>query len=904
MASISKRRRKTTLGFFVPGTKVTIYDDNGRKRTHWVQVNPGGTSTARPTTSTSTTSTATDQHLAQSSEASEIPVEPASYTQIKEALKEAWAEKRDDLIKTAIQSAVPPTSMCYLCEEEVLTAPLIFCKDCSPLGVFCFRCFEKIHKSPSLHCAEEWKDGCFQPYVYNRPLVLPHQKNCHSSSYKPLRVFDQNGRLQHLDVAVCRCGYETELQTLLKLGLWGATPTNPKTAFSVSLLEWLVWLCREAQVSTLAFCKAVRWKNDLTLNEMNSLHRALTGECIAEFRHFQHRLESMKDLSPSLDGGISCPACPKNDGEQIIAIDANFGLVRKASSGTSSAPPLHGQSMFLEDEKLKEFLADYYDEEKPSEDCSHFKAGQCLRSKAQHQKLDVTGVFGSVCRHNIPLKFLNMFHGERFGYPVFLIRNLLRDAKLRNIKLKIIYDVACSLKAHLRKSKDKEIKEMLPQLSLAVDVFHSYGHTPLCQVQYNTRRLEGYGLTDGEGVESLWSYLRRFARITKEMTPAHRFEKLSDALVHFAMRKAIDIEVTLKDKMRNTKMTETIADENLKEAMSHAGVPVSLDDIKRWQEMETELMKKKKQPSTSTCAKWMKEYAGKLVRHHKLGKKIQECQDDSALQVHHSAFLKLESTLKGIEGEHGITRWQQSSPEFKAALKDLDIEERKQRLSTLQSVSCQRSFLISLKGRYPDGQEIALKLSKQIRSTNNKLSKAIQAYNTIPWSPQTGEFPPRLNFSQATDPTWATYQMLGPSMSEPGLPYSIKRKAIDAVSMKERAAEERQMIKEEMVRVWRHFQGEYDCTEKAVRHCQQNDSMKAEQAMLLQHVIRLEKRLSRMHGVFKQFIVLPDPPSSHIPMYSDLVLDSSEAEYISVDDYEEYFSEEEEEEGEEEEGEI
>ncbi|XP_078684926.1 uncharacterized protein LOC144918245 [Branchiostoma floridae x Branchiostoma belcheri] len=900
MASFSKRKRTKKSEFYWPGVKVNYHDDDGRKRSYWMEINPAVTSTDTPTTST-----ATDQHLAQP-EAPEIPVpvQPSLYTQNKEAVKESWSEKRDDLIHIAIQSAKPPTTTCYLCEEEVpvLTAPLIFCKDCSPVGVFCLACFQKTHKSPSLHCAEVWKDGCLQPYVCSsssRQLIMPHQMNCYSSSLKSMRVFDQNGRLQYLDVAVCPC--ETELETLLKLGLWGATPTKPQTAFSVSLLEWLVWLSREAQVSTEAFCRAVRWKNNLTLDEANSLHRALTGECIAEFCHFRHRLQSMKDLSVSLDGGSSCPACPKNDGEQIIAIDGNFGLVRKASSGVSSAPPLHGESMFLDDEELKEFLSTYHDQEKPSEDCSHFKAGQCLRSKTQQQKLDITGVFGSVCRHNIPQKFLNMFHGERFGYPVYLIRSLLREASPQNIRLKIIYDVACSLEAHLRRNAGREgmhqqlSQDMLQQLSLAVDVFHSYGHKALCQVKYNTRRLEGFGLTDGEGVEVLWSYLRRFAKITKEMTPAHRVEKLSEALSHYAMRKAIDIEVTLKEKMKTANATEKLAEENHKEALSHAGVPVSVDDIKRWQKMEKEVMSKKERTSTSTC-KWKKEYAGKRMRHQALGEKIQECQDESALAVHLAAFTKLESTLKSIEDKHRIARWQQTDPEFIAALTDLDSEERRQHLATIQSVSCQRSFLISLKGRYPDGQAIALKLSRQITSASNKLSKAIEAYNTIPWSPQSAEFPSSLHFSEASDPTWSTYQMLGPSMSEPGLPYSLKRKAIDAINMKERAVEERQLIKEEMGRVWDHFIEEHDHTAEAVRHCQERVSMEAEQAMLLQHMIRLEKRLFEMHEIFKQYIALPDPPSSHIPMYSRSrqALERSEAEYNSLDNDLEYFSEEDE----------
>ncbi len=91
-------------------------------------------------------------------------------------------------------------------------------------------------------------------------------------------------------------------------------------------------------------------------------------------------------------------------------------------------------------------------------------------------------------------------------------------------------------------------------------MFHSYGHKIDCQVsvhvynimyiflnatmtglyfltiklKYSPRNLEGYGLTDGEVVERLWAYLRRFARMTKEMRPSHRVDVLTDALLYYS----------------------------------------------------------------------------------------------------------------------------------------------------------------------------------------------------------------------------------------------------------------------------------------------------------------------------------------------------------------------------------
>ena len=57
----------------------------------------------------------------------------------------------------------------------------------------------------------------------------------------------------------------------------------------------------------------------------------------------------------------------------------------------------------------------------------------------------------------------------------------------------------------------------------------------------NPRRLPGFGLQDGEQLERLWSYLRGFAPITKEMTLSHRREMLTMAIHHFAKKKMSSI---------------------------------------------------------------------------------------------------------------------------------------------------------------------------------------------------------------------------------------------------------------------------------------------------------------------------------------------------------------------------
>ena len=56
------------------------------------------------------------------------------------------------------------------------------------------------------------------------------------------------------------------------------------------------------------------------------------------------------------------------------------------------------------------------------------------------------------------------------------------------------------------------------------------------QVFFNPRRLTGFGLSDGEVMERIWSFARRFARMTKEMRPSHRIDILTDALMYYCRR--------------------------------------------------------------------------------------------------------------------------------------------------------------------------------------------------------------------------------------------------------------------------------------------------------------------------------------------------------------------------------
>ncbi|PKC00204.1 hypothetical protein RhiirA5_257439, partial [Rhizophagus irregularis] len=129
---------------------------------------------------------------------------------------------------------------------------------------------------------------------------------------------------------------------------------------------------------------------------------------------------------------------------------------------------------------------------------SNFKAADQLRSFNKSKFLDDTGIFGSTCRHGVPLKFLNLKNmGERYILAECLIDNFQHKFPNSDQKFIFLYDIACSFHAHISKSNNP-LHLYQDRFKWAVSIFHAYAHTPSCQKIYHPRTIESIGLTDGE----------------------------------------------------------------------------------------------------------------------------------------------------------------------------------------------------------------------------------------------------------------------------------------------------------------------------------------------------------------------------------------------------------------------
>ncbi|XP_033099305.1 uncharacterized protein LOC117102960, partial [Anneissia japonica] len=173
-------------------------------------------------------------------------------------------------------------------------------------------------------------------------------------------------------------------------------------------------------------------------------------------------------------------------GTRFVAIDANFGLLRRKKAGDSMEPPKHGSRFFITDEEVSNFVNSYNDSTTGFKECNQFKAGDKVRSKSRTSKMDVTGVFGSVCRHESPVLFMNMQHGERLAYSVLLLDKMLNVPASKDQKLNVTYDIACVLFSHL---KIRNQDDMLAKMQMKIPIFHCYGHQASCQVVYEINKL-------------------------------------------------------------------------------------------------------------------------------------------------------------------------------------------------------------------------------------------------------------------------------------------------------------------------------------------------------------------------------------------------------------------------------
>ena len=272
-----------------------------------------------------------------------------------------------------------------------------------------------------------------------------------------------------------------------------------------------------------------------------------------DFRNAYIRYRAMLLKMEQLVTIRSCIACPRDNevGNSFVSLDGNFRLVRRAKAGKYNVRSA-GNFFFVDDTETR--AAASRPDDGYSLTCDHrFTAAEnAIKSPIN----DVKGLFGASCpRHDMPLQFSNMFHGERYfnltryAYPKLILNKLNitpqneRDQKSLGTTF-IFYDIACKFQSSFG---DNGFKYCIPKM-------HVYAHNTQCFRRYHPLRTEGLGVVDGEGCERIWSMLSNFAYMTRGMLPSNRMDQLEDKILHFFRSKRQNIlEVLGKSKIKYQK---------------------------------------------------------------------------------------------------------------------------------------------------------------------------------------------------------------------------------------------------------------------------------------------------------------------------------------------------------------
>ena len=205
---------------------------------------------------------------------------------------------------------------------------------------------------------------------------------------------------------------------------------------------------------------------------------------------------------------------------------------------------------------------------------------------------DTTGIMTCVCSHDIIRQVLQLEHGERYAYGLFMFLHTLGliglvgnrvspgEEKLNNSLLlgetgasevvtARIYDLNCRFNKYLinlynNLSHNNPLKQPIQRLIAmpsATGVAHVLGHQLRCQLFDSARCILGMGITCGENCERAQSRLIGYIRQLKHCGPLRFRELLASIVEHNNHEKILELPTLLRNRYRRAikLRTESIA---------------------------------------------------------------------------------------------------------------------------------------------------------------------------------------------------------------------------------------------------------------------------------------------------------------------------------------------------------
>lgn len=505
---------------------------------------------------------------------------------------EAWNKKRADIHEEYYMLQVLDS----LCNNCLSHRSCVTCSQCHK--DYCAKCDRETHHLHPFH------DRCFidkyqvplsplqviddENHIQKAVRILPLKRysclSCTSTDiiYDPCDdmciVLNERGRYDFYKYTiVCKsCGAKDDpfdLRTIIRSGYWPAAPTTLNYLVDVNLFNlWSNIRSKMPGTSESSFIAALV-ELSLGNGRIGTIHRIAFSTSFREWCYCLYEKEKIQE-----NMWFDCPCCTIS--QHSCHVDGNCKLYRFKSAGKSRKQAYYGDLFFSKNDDVSGFNTAIYGKCRNKDEIDDVCGGRWTAARNLIKKgrsKDETGLELISCRHAIGQMALNMFQGELFGYPLFLIKRLVE----KNAPKYCFADVMCKLWGFIKRKEPGLALKTKPALS----VMHAKGHSLNCQVQWDGAWTDGTGKSTGEETEQIFSFLSRCGNSTKHQLPENREEHITEMMASWNKNK---IRGLAKDLVRRYRKNTT----NIKESRS---------DMKKFIESLTP------QPSESQLQIWVKE---------------------------------------------------------------------------------------------------------------------------------------------------------------------------------------------------------------------------------------------------------------------------------------------------------
>lgn len=540
---------------------------------------------------------------------------PEKYQQSRKKHSEEWNNgSQKSAVNSGLMNALyckrSRDIVCSSCDIDLTNGTIYCCRTCSFVDNLCLKCIYRIHliNKPCHDIIVDCNNGLGYVEISITDMFsadfqaeLPSLGNCHARSCtktyaREIALIGLNSA-SNFTVHFCGCDRSLlETQQLIEYGFWPTHFQKNNLAFSLDLLKCLRVLNLNSQVSPYKFVHSLK---ELLGNRRLKIPSNIYDKLLTSFYLYRSAISEIESLSTlDIPGMVeinsSCPACPRKneEGSVHISFDGNFRLARLKKSNNESYQTRGIQRFIASTSAIKEELelnskSPHINEEQV---CDQFKAGDKIRSQSRYKAFDETGIMGLFCaRHDIPLAFVDMYHGERYVYPDLLLKHFLKNRN-QNQTIYLYYDICCKYSIHLGQLKELEGFKIIP----AIPKMHCNAHEEKCRRLMHPERIDGCGLTDAEGCERNWSYLGDFAHIVKEMGACTRHDQLEDAIAHFRKAKIMNLMNSLDKKRTKASENLSTATEAFEKLNIEESQCLNLLTAERNETLHVEIMNRKK----------------------------------------------------------------------------------------------------------------------------------------------------------------------------------------------------------------------------------------------------------------------------------------------------------------------